>query len=83
MVASTGRKKYTSVAKIADAVQFNKGIVVSRTTVDEDLIAMGYSSKARRKQCCGAYSREDAQAGPVRPLPSIGGGALLGRVLLR
>jgi hypothetical protein len=41
-VASTGRKKYTSVAKIADAVQFNKDIVVSRTTVDEDLIAMGY-----------------------------------------
>jgi hypothetical protein len=49
-VASTGRKKYTSVAKIAAALQFNKGIVVGRTTVYEDLLAMGYSSKARRKQ---------------------------------
>jgi hypothetical protein len=51
-VASTGRKKYTSIAKIAAASQFNKGIVVSRTTVYEDLFAMGYSSKARRKQPC-------------------------------
>jgi hypothetical protein len=49
-VASTGRKKYTSVAKIAAALQFNKGIVVSRTTVHEDMLAMGYSSKARRQQ---------------------------------
>jgi hypothetical protein len=45
-VASTGRKKHASVAKIAAALRFNKGIVVCRATVHEDLLAMGYSSKA-------------------------------------
>jgi hypothetical protein len=52
-VASTGRKKYPSLAKIAAALKFKKDIVVSRTTVHEDLVALGYSA-------AGAYRRKGA-----------------------
>jgi hypothetical protein len=52
-VASTGRKKYPSLAKIAAALKFENDIVVSRKTVHEDLVALGYSA-------AGAYRRKDA-----------------------